>query len=298
VQKFIRRISEAAPPWSGSPKSPAVARTCDSKMQNRQLIVSPGNILSKTCTWRKGNESAPEELYESLRSCLEQQQKEIEGNALTNDNFVELVSSPACSDDEITESREDLKITAKLFLYSLNSQDINTAIEHGLKSVSSDHFDTLVVSFAGQSDTTPLSLETVQKAWSVLGDAVRSNKVKMIGLCDLDTPLFIQVYDWASVKPSIVQINLASCCVVPPELASFCKEHDIQLLTHSDPINVLPDDKLQCLMKSIALPGGEEGNKSLKWDAKWALRYQVYVKTRGVLASKGYLVSVVSSGAV
>ena len=107
----------------------------------------------------------------------------------------------------------------------------------GLKNVSSDHLDTLVVSFAGQSDTATLSLETVQKAWSVLEDAVRSNQVKMIGLCDVDTQLFMQVYEWANVKPSIVQINLASCCVVPPELASFSKEHNIQLLTHSDPIS-------------------------------------------------------------
>ena len=49
------------------------------------------------------------------------------GNAL----LCKVVSGPTCSDDEITESREDLKITVKLFLYSLNSQDINTAIEHG-----------------------------------------------------------------------------------------------------------------------------------------------------------------------
>jgi len=59
----------------------------------------------------------------------------------------------------------------------------------------------------------------------------------MIGICDVDTQLFIQLYTWARVKPSIVQINLASCCVVPPELAEFCKENSIQLLTHSDPIS-------------------------------------------------------------
>lgn len=37
------------------------------------------------------------------------------------------------------------------------------------------------------------------------------------------------------VKPNIVQINLATCCVVPPALQEFTKENDIQLLTHSDP---------------------------------------------------------------
>ena len=37
------------------------------------------------------------------------------------------------------------------------------------------------------------------------------------------------------MKPEIVQINLEVCCVVPPELASFARANDIQLLTHNDP---------------------------------------------------------------
>lgn len=37
------------------------------------------------------------------------------------------------------------------------------------------------------------------------------------------------------VKPNIIQINLATCCVVPPALQEFTKQNDIQLLTHSDP---------------------------------------------------------------
>ncbi|KAJ8870391.1 hypothetical protein PR048_029412 [Dryococelus australis] len=37
------------------------------------------------------------------------------------------------------------------------------------------------------------------------------------------------------VKPSIIQINLATCCVVPPALQEFTKDHNVQLLTHSDP---------------------------------------------------------------
>lgn len=37
------------------------------------------------------------------------------------------------------------------------------------------------------------------------------------------------------VKPSSNQVNLASCCVMPPDLTAFAKEFDIQLLTHNDP---------------------------------------------------------------
>ncbi len=39
----------------------------------------------------------------------------------------------------------------------------------------------------------------------------------------------------SQVKPSIHQINLSACCVVPEDLQIFCKEHDIRILTHNDP---------------------------------------------------------------
>jgi len=54
--------------------------------------------------------------------------------------------------------------------------------------------------------------------------------------------IFISIYSHPyyviyllQIKPNIVQINLATCCVVPPALQEFTKENDIQLLTHSDP---------------------------------------------------------------
>ena len=37
------------------------------------------------------------------------------------------------------------------------------------------------------------------------------------------------------VKPNSNQVNLASCCVMPPDLTAFAKQFDIQLLTHNDP---------------------------------------------------------------
>lgn len=41
------------------------------------------------------------------------------------------------------------------------------------------------------------------------------------------------------VKPSSNQVNLASCCVMPPDLTAFAKEFDIQLLTHNDSKGVI-----------------------------------------------------------
>lgn len=43
------------------------------------------------------------------------------------------------------------------------------------------------------------------------------------------------LHDHVQVKPSSNQVNLASCCVMPPDLTAFAKEFNIQLLTHNDP---------------------------------------------------------------
>jgi len=229
------------------------------------------------------------------------------------------------------EDRTGLKVSLKLFLYNAEREEINRAIDRGLEESSVDYLDTLVLSFPGQDRHSRLTLETIQETWLVLEANVLKNRVKMIGICDLDPQLFIQLYNWATVKPSIVQINLSSCCVVPPELSSFCKENGVQLLTHSDPMgklvilhhrhlvwatrltpnerkeiqllltlsiflpDILGDDKVGELMKPLEsqLKGEDTGHeKQFKWELKWILRYQIHLKTRGVLASKGYAASV------
>jgi hypothetical protein len=165
--------------------------------------------------------------------------------------------------------RQELKVSLKLFLYSMKDDDLTTAVNKGtsttyfakhflnfsyicgnlymsdslLKYVAGlalarvDYLDTVVVTFSGRSEGSPLSLEEVQRTWATLEEMVNKGKVKVIGLSDVDTQLFIQLHAWAAVKPGIIQINLASCCVVPPELSEFCKQQGIQLLTHSDPIS-------------------------------------------------------------
>lgn len=37
------------------------------------------------------------------------------------------------------------------------------------------------------------------------------------------------------MKPNTNQVNLDSCCVMPPEMTAFARDNDIQLLTHNDP---------------------------------------------------------------
>jgi len=264
-------------------------------MESREVVVYSGNILTKALSLRKGNESSDDELFESLKSGVGQKSDalNIKGGDSQNGNAVEVYAEEEANSSHGTlGDRQDSKVTLKLFLYSLERKDIIAAIDRGLRSTSVDYLDNIILSFSGYSKAGALTLEHIQKAWDVLENQVSAGKVRMIGLSDVDTQLFIQLYDLATVKPGIIQINLATCCVVPPELAEFCKLKGIQLLTHSDPLNVLPEEKVSEL-GNLLNENAALGTRLASWEMRWVMRFQVHLKTRGVLATKGYVAALV-----
>jgi len=257
----------------------------------REVTIVSGNILNKTVNLQKGTSNASaEELYETLKSCLESR-KDL-GTGTRNGNAIEVRNGEDVPVSGGGEERSDVKVSLKLFLYSTDPKHINEAISRGLSQCSVDYLDTLVFSLPPSSEDP--TFDTIQNLWKVLEENV-DKRVKMIGICDLETKLFMKLHKWATIKPSIVQINLSSCCVVPPELSEFCKENEVQLLTHSDPMDILESEKLQELIKPMEaqLRKEDENVNELKVEAKWIIRYQIHLKTRGVLASKGYAASLV-----
>lgn len=62
-----------------------------------------------------------------------------------------------------------------------------------------------------------------------------TERILQLGVSDLEEECFKRLHASSEIRPSIIQINLSSCCVVPPGLQAFCKDNDVQLLTHSDP---------------------------------------------------------------
>lgn len=122
-------------------------------------------------------------------------------------------------------------------------------------------------------------LPGIKILWAVLEDYVKQGRVHQLGVADVGGGCLRKLHAWAHVRPAIAQINLASCCVVPPSLHAFCRANDVQLLTHADP----PDLLSLAAIKTLSDAG--IGCNSLEWCA----RYQVHIKCRGVLALKGYV---------
>ncbi|XP_052744513.1 glutamate--cysteine ligase regulatory subunit [Bicyclus anynana] len=122
-------------------------------------------------------------------------------------------------------------------------------------------------------------LPGIKTLWAVLEDYVKNGRVQQLGVADVGGGCLRKLHAWALVKPTIAQINLASCCVVPPSLHAFCKANDVQLLTHAD-----PPDLLSVAAAKTLLDAGIGCN-----NLDWCARYQVHIKCRGVLALKGYV---------
>ena len=179
-------------------------------------------------------------------------------------------------------SRSGLKVTVKVFAYSESCSEFTRAVRLLMHSLGTEYVDSLTLALPPARKQQ--SIEEMKSIWTCAVGSVIGGQIRELGVSDLDAAQLQELYAWAEeVKPTANQINLETCCVIPPELNAFAKLKDIRLLTHNDPRDLLPRDKLLPLL-SPALP--DHSSYSLLW----ITRYSVLVTASGVIDSKGYLV--------
>jgi len=93
------------------------------------------------------------------------------------------------------------------------------------------------------------------------------------------------------VRPSVVQINVRDCCVVPRELIQYSKREGIQLLTHNDSAEVLTQEGLQGVVEESGVLEGFETTSRRKVVPLWVVKYTAVVRDRSVVENKGYVIS-------
>ncbi|KAL4716429.1 hypothetical protein ACJJTC_015857 [Scirpophaga incertulas] len=226
------------------------------------------------------------------------------------------------------EERKNLKIGVKIFINEDSTGSLQECLDNVFSALRTDNVDNVTLSYNPEilykedslkkiysAKASPISiggnigrgtntevdadseadakkceiiLPGIKVLWSLLEDYVKQGRVQQLGVADVGGGCLRKLYAWARVKPSIAQINLASCCVVPPTLQAFCRANDVQLLTHADP----PDLLSIAAVKTLSDVG--VGCHNLEWCA----RYQVHIKCRGVLALKGYVCKATLSDAI
>ncbi|XP_017303276.1 glutamate--cysteine ligase regulatory subunit [Diaphorina citri] len=124
------------------------------------------------------------------------------------------LGSQGVEDEKESESRVNICASASVLKY-LEGQAVDSVV--------------LAYNTSSSKEKSPEQLlSELETLWATLETLVEEKKISRIGLSDLHEDIFIQFYNRAKVKPGIIQINLSSCCVVPPVLQEFAKskKHD------------------------------------------------------------------------
>jgi glutamate--cysteine ligase regulatory subunit len=130
--------------------------------------------------------------------------------------------------------------------------------------------------------------------WRTLEKLHSEGLVTKLGIAEFGVTRLSRFLEQTEIKPSVNQINVRDCCVVPKPLIIYAKQKQIELLTHNDCTNILPRGTLRQILGSgengSGVLAGEGNENGLKGDVEpqWVVKYTAVVKDRGVVESKGY----------
>ncbi|ELT99711.1 hypothetical protein CAPTEDRAFT_218747 [Capitella teleta] len=245
------------------------------------LLCHTGNIVSWNRLKKQMRQTSTEELTDCIKGTLTAWLSDADRTELQyvssieclNTKFMEPLSS-------FPEARGELKVTVKLFLNSLEESAVRDALLKTTEDLGTDYIETVILALPERFR----NFEDIQKVYQVLEDYVHKEKIFTLGLADLDKDLLEQTFEGLKTKPKTNQVNLAHCCVVPPELQEYAKENNIQLITHNDAKEILTRETLQELLKGV-LTNRDASN----WEVDWVVRYSVVIKQRGIIKTKGYI---------
>ncbi|KAL1963100.1 hypothetical protein VTN77DRAFT_8746 [Rasamsonia byssochlamydoides] len=232
----------------------------------------------------------------------------------------------------LIEERDQYDITVKLFYLpgipaSRRCAHTRQAIDLVLKELHIDSIDLLIVSFPGMSfdadDETeeddedenesrtgsgsasgsapssteqPDDFDSIVRTWHTLESLQENGKIAQLGVAEFGTDRLAKFLPHTRVRPSVDQINVKDCCVVPKSLILYAKQEGIQLLTHNDCTDILPRGTTRELLgpgeKGAGIlassPDAADGLLQGDIEPQWVVKYTAVVKDRGVIENKGY----------
>ncbi|KAL9122622.1 MAG: hypothetical protein Q9187_000813 [Circinaria calcarea] len=214
----------------------------------------------------------------------------------------------------VVEERSQYDITVKLFFLpntrpSARRQHIQDAVALVLRELHVPSIDLLIVSYPeisfdaddeeekededGDQVTGPEYLDDLIETWRTMEQLHENGTVSQLGLAEFGSERLRKFLPKTKVRPSVDQINVRDCCVVPKSLILYAKQEKIELLTHNDCTDILSKGTVRELI------GGSEGGAGLLEDAatdsagsdiepQWVVKYTAVVRDRGVIENKGY----------
>lgn len=289
---------------------PSIIRRPTSEKSNVELINSlRSNFIASKQAFTPTSNGSPD------HSCGEKPKADpISYTAWTsNEDGVLYVPSVNFAQTGLAEERSQYDITVKLFFLPNTSasdrcRHAKEAVNLVLQELHMDSIDLLIVSFPGVSfdaddeedeedsqNGEGEDLDAIVETWRALEYLHSTGIAKQIGVSEFGNERLERFLPRTKVKPSVDQINVKDCCVVPKSLIQYAKGEKIELLTHNDCTNILPRGTTRDLLGSGekgagVLASSENGSEGLKGEVEpqWVVKYTAVVRDRGVIEYKGY----------
>ncbi|ORY84353.1 NADP-dependent oxidoreductase domain-containing protein [Protomyces lactucae-debilis] len=210
-----------------------------------------------------------------------------------------LATNDSATDDALlSEDRDEYEITLKLFFTpdttaESRSEDVARCVDATIEQLKVKSVDLLILAFPGivldaedeEDAFDEASLKDIAKVYQAAQDLVAQGKAKGLGVSEFSAARLKQLYDTAAEYndaglPTVNQINLKDCCVMPADLIALAKDRNIKLFTHGDLKEMLPQAQLDDLMVGT--------DAQTRFTAKWVSKVTCVVKSRGVVEFKGY----------
>lgn len=270
------------------PPAPIIINTGDllsSDAFKRRVILLPAlEVMRKERLLTCSNFSLLDQVIAGVELTLQTWRQRPEDCSETQANGTLVIQNLPLVRKLDPDVRSGLKVTVKIFTYSESCAVFTNAVNFLMSSLGIDYIDILTLALP---PTRKKSIEEMKSIWTCAVTNVITGKIRELGVSDLDAGQLEELYAWAEeVKPSTNQINLETCCVIPPELNEFAKLKNIRLLTHNDSRDMLPTEKLTSLLSDAEIPHAAD------YRCLWIGRYSVLVTANGVIDSKGFIVAV------
>ncbi|KAK9315686.1 hypothetical protein V1522DRAFT_409194 [Lipomyces starkeyi] len=141
-----------------------------------------------------------------------------------------------------------------------------------------------------------ISEQDIFDIWTVAVRTADWYKVRSVGVSEFSTARLEALIKFSKrmglALPSINQINIRDCCVLPPSLLALAKENGVKLLAHNDALNILPEENVRETV-SLLLSENLTGTES-KWSWDWLLKITGVVASRGVVCGLGWMVEFIN----
>lgn len=212
------------------------------------------------------------------------------------------------SQSGLMEERSEYNITVKLFFLpgtslSKRHKYAQEAVGLVLQELHVPSIDLLIVSFPGvsfdaddeQEQDAADDIGSMVETWRALEQLHADGLVLQIGVSEFGSERLAKFLPRTIIRPSVDQINVRDCCVVPKSLILYAKGQNIELLTHNDCTNILPRGIVREVLGSgekgaAVLVGQDACSDGLKGEIEpqWVVKYTAVVRDRGVIENKGY----------